>query len=75
MFCIVKNIINYIKNSIKLVMISYDSESDVLYMSFGNPKPCKSIDIGNGIVVRKTPNGELNGITIIDYKKRIKRSN
>jgi len=49
----------------------YDKESDVMYITFGKPKPCKSIEPGPGIVIRYTPDtDELNGFTIIDYDKR-----
>lgn len=70
MFRKIKDIISSF--NIRKINLHYDKKSDVLYISFGNPKPCMSIEVGDGIVVRKTPTGELNGITIIDYKKRTK---
>lgn len=49
---------------------SYDKEADVMYISFGEPKECKSIDIDN-VVHRYTLENKLNGITIINYSKRV----
>jgi len=49
----------------------YDEESDVMYITFGKAKPCRSIEIESGFVIRYTLNGELNGITLVDYSKRV----
>lgn len=49
---------------------NYDEKSDVMYISFGEPESCRSVDTEPGIVIRYNLAGELNGITIIDYKKR-----
>lgn len=52
----------------------YDKEADVLYAFIGKPKPAKSIDYENGIVVRVDPRtGKYIGFTIVDYMKRKKR--
>ena len=48
----------------------YDKEADVLYISFGKPKPCRTDESCDGVVIRHTLDGKLNGITIIDYDKR-----
>jgi uncharacterized protein YuzE len=49
----------------------YDSEADVLYASVGKPKPAKSIDFPNGIVLRVDPiSGNYIGFTIINYMAR-----
>jgi uncharacterized protein YuzE len=51
----------------------YDSEADVLYASVGKPKPAKSIDFPNGIVLRIDPvSGNYIGFTIINYMARKK---
>lgn len=56
----------------------YDEYADVMYISFGEPKSCKTIepdDIPN-IILRYTPDSdELNGITIINYNKKTKYGN
>lgn len=50
----------------------YDEEADVMYISFGKPVACKSIEMNNGIVTRYTPpDNRLKGMTIIDFKKRV----
>jgi uncharacterized protein YuzE len=52
----------------------YDETSDVMYITFGNPKPCRTEEPESGLVIRYTPDtNELNGITIIDYSKRTKQ--
>ncbi|MDR3668379.1 MAG: DUF2283 domain-containing protein [Ignavibacteriaceae bacterium] len=52
----------------------YDSEVDILYASVGKPKPAKSDDFPNGIVLRIDPStGNYIGFTIINYMARKKR--
>ncbi len=52
---------------------SYDDEGDVLYMSFGEPKPCISHEISYNVLFREAVDGSgLNGITILNFKDRIK---
>lgn len=52
----------------------YDKDADVMYITFGEPKPCGSKGDIPGLAIRYTVDGELNGITIIDYSKRTNRS-
>ena len=55
------------------VSFHYDSEADILYASVGKPKPAKSIDFPNGIVLRIDPtSGNYIGFTIINYMARKK---
>ena len=48
----------------------YYEEGDVMYISFGKPLPCIREEVED-ILIGRTPDGELNGITIVDYKKKI----
>jgi len=49
----------------------YDSESDVLYLTFGEPQIAEGIDINDGTIVRvNSQTGEICGITIINPLKR-----
>ncbi len=49
----------------------YDRAVDVLYYSFGEPRPALSVEHQNGVVVRLDPDTEeVVGITIIDFFKR-----
>ena len=48
----------------------YDKDADVMYITFGDAEPCKSHEMAAGVIFRYTLKEELNGITIIDYKKR-----
>ena len=52
-------------------VIHYDSEADVLYISFGEPKPAEGLDIGDGTILRVDPETEeVVGLTILDFTKR-----
>lgn len=51
--------------------IRYDDLVDVLYISFGKPRPAISTEIGDGDLVRVDPHtNEVIGITILDFKER-----
>lgn len=50
---------------------SYDNQSDVLYVSFGSPRPGVATEVNDGDFVRIDPNNrEVIGITVIDFKYR-----
>ena len=50
----------------------YDAEADVLYISIGEPRVAEGIDIGEGIIVRVSPqDNEVVGLTIIGLSKRV----
>ena len=52
-------------------VIHYDSEADVLYISFGEPRPAEGLDIGDGTILRVDPETEeIVGLTILDFTKR-----
>ena len=56
------------------INFNYDESADVLYASVGEPKPAKSIDYDNGIVLRIDPkSGEYIGFTIINYMAQKKQ--
>jgi len=51
--------------------ISYDDFSDVLYISFGDPRPGIATEVNDGDLVRVDPESmEVIGITIMDFKER-----
>ena len=50
----------------------YDADADVLYISIGEPKVAEGIDIGEGVIVRVSPqSNEVVGLTIIGLSKRV----
>jgi uncharacterized protein YuzE len=52
-------------------VIHYDAEADVLYISFGEPKPAEGLDIGDSTILRVNPETEeIVGLTIFDFSKR-----
>jgi uncharacterized protein YuzE len=49
----------------------YDAESDVLYISYGNPQNAEGVDIGDGTIIRIEPESkEIIGITILNPLQR-----
>ncbi|WP_204305173.1 DUF2283 domain-containing protein (plasmid) [Desulfurobacterium thermolithotrophum] len=51
--------------------VHYDSEADVLYISFGESKPAEGLDVGDGTILRIDPETEeVVGLTILDFSKR-----
>lgn len=55
------------------IRINRDVSGDVLYISFGEPRPSYSEEIGDGVYARYDMlTDELTGITILDFSKRSK---
>ena len=47
----------------------YDSQADVLYISFGRPRPAVGVDMGNGVIMRyDEEHDEIVGITIVGVR-------
>ena len=54
------------------VILNYDKDADILYISFDEPKPAASEEI-DGVLIRKDlKSKEIVGLTILDLKARIK---
>jgi uncharacterized protein YuzE len=50
----------------------YDGEADMLYISFGAPKPATGVDIGEGVILRYNEKArEVVGLTIIGVGRRL----
>lgn len=59
------------KVSKQALNIDYDSTADVLYVSFGKPKPAICVEVNEGDLVRVDAyTDKIVGVTIIDFKKR-----
>jgi uncharacterized protein YuzE len=53
----------------KNVTWDYDEEADVLYLSFGEPQPALTLDLGKGVLVRYLEDGNvLVGLTLIGVR-------
>ena len=58
-----------------MIKYDYDKEADVMYITFGEPLPCGTIEfededpeLPSGICLRFDPmTKKLNGITIVNY--------
>lgn len=58
----------------KLVM-KYDEDADVLYLSAGSPVPALGIDIGDGVILRyDQPHKEVVGLTIVGLRAKLLKS-
>jgi len=58
--------------SIENLQIDYDRGTDVLYISFGDPKEANdSIEVQDGVVCRLKDN-KLIGITITNFNRKFK---
>lgn len=55
-----------------MLKINYDKKFDILYISIGTPIPSYGDEEIPGLVVLKSiETGELTGITIFDFKKKV----
>jgi uncharacterized protein YuzE len=53
---------------------SYDREADVLDISFGQPRPSLTLDLGSGLFARYLKDtGEITGLTILGISKMTKQ--
>jgi len=54
-----------------LMRLSYDKESDVLYITFGIPRFGIDEETGDGIFVRRDETSrEIIGVTVMDFERR-----
>jgi len=52
------------------IMMTYDREADVVYMSFGKPRKAISEEIDPYVIIRRDPETkEIVGITITNFIK------
>ncbi len=51
--------------------IRYDDSADVLYISFGYPRPGIATEVNDGTLIRVDPfTDEIVGMTFLDFKER-----
>lgn len=56
------------------LQVSYDDRADVLYISFGDPRPGIATEVNDGDLVRVDPfTDEIVGITLLDFNMRYGR--
>lgn len=52
--------------------MDYDREADVLYVSFGSPRPALGLKLGDGVVARYVEKtGEIVGFTFVGLRRVI----
>ena len=50
------------------LIVSYDGEADVAYLSFGEPKPSVTEELDDYVLVRRDPKTrEIRGVTITNF--------
>lgn len=55
------------------LIVNYDRDHDVLYVSVGRPKPSYCDQDLDGILIRKSfQNDSFSGVTIMDFSKKTK---
>ena len=53
------------------ILISYDKEADVVYLSFGAPVEAVSEEVEEGVFARYDPDSEeLVGLTVVNFSKK-----
>lgn len=56
--------------------IRYDDSADVLYISFGYPRPGTAVEINQGNLIRVDPyTDEIVGMTFLNFKERYMSTN
>ena len=66
---------HFIKMPESKMLIDYDREADVLYISIGKPRKAIGVDIGEGAIVRyMEETGEVVGLTLIGVKEKLLKS-
>ena len=58
-------------NLIDQTKLSYDSQGDVLYISFGEPQAADDSDITDEGIVVRLRDGRIVGLTVLNAKKRV----
>lgn len=59
------------KTLIEQTKLSYDSDGDVLYISFGEPQPADDSDLTDEGVVVRLREGRIVGLTILNATKKV----
>jgi len=63
-----------IEQRLEAVQHEYDREGDVLYISFGPPRPCVTVAVEDWLAIHVTPTAEqLCGLTIVGFKRIFSR--
>ena len=56
---------------IEQTRLSYDSDGDVLYISFGEPGPADDSDVTDEGVIVRLREGRIVGLTILNAAKKV----
>jgi uncharacterized protein YuzE len=54
----------------KRVRLSYNTDADLIYVSFGAPQKAISEETGDGMLIRRSPGtGEIVDVTILGFEE------
>ncbi len=52
------------------LIVSYDRDADVAYLSFGEPRPSVTEELNDYVLVRRDPEtGDIRGVTITNFSQ------
>ncbi len=52
------------------LVVSYDRDADVAYLSFGEPKPSVTEELNDYVLVRRDPEtGDIRGVTMTNFSQ------
>jgi hypothetical protein len=61
------------QNNEEKVLIEYDKGNDVLYISFGSPRPSVCVaEIDDVFIMKDIITKKYSGLTILDFSERLK---
>ena len=59
----------------KTLQLYYDKQSDILYLSAGDPRPAISEELGDDILLRlDIETGEVVGLTVLNFSRHFDSS-
>lgn len=59
------------KLAIKEIQMEYDEDTDVLYISFGEPQPADDADVTDEGIIVRLREGKIVGLTILNASSRV----
>lgn len=61
--------------SVKMIKVTYDKESDIIYIQFSDHKVTESEEDKPGIILDYGENGEIVGIEVLNASKKTNQPN
>ena len=55
--------------------VFYDKDADVLYISFGKPRPAEDSELNENDIIVRRARGKIVGLTVLSFSKRASNLN